>query len=118
MEDIELFIDEIGDHLSGLAKSDLVVGAPTALGRVTIVSLSHVGLGFGGGGGGGEEPGNARRPKSTGGGQGTGGGGRVRPVAVAVFKEDGVEIVKVPHKQSSLSRLLEKLPELIDKLKD
>jgi len=118
VEEIELFIDEVGEHLTGLAKSDLVVGDSITLGKVTIVPLSHVGLGFGGGGGGGEEPGDRKRPKSSGSGQGTGGGGSVKPVALAVFREDGVEIMKIPRKPSAMARFLDRVPDLIDKLKD
>jgi len=118
VEDIELFIDEVGDHLTGLAKSDLVVGSSITLGKVTVVPLSHVGLGFGGGGGGGEEPGSRERPKSSGGGQGAGGGGSVTPVALAVFKDDGVEIMKIPRKPSAMARFFDRVPDLIDKLKD
>jgi uncharacterized spore protein YtfJ len=117
MQDMGPFIDELGDHLTGLAKADMVVGSPITLGKVTIVPLSELGLGFGGGGGGGEDAATEKRPKSTGSGLGSGGGGRVKPIAVAVFREDGVEIMKLPDKPSAIARLLDKVPDLIEKLK-
>lgn len=118
MDRVTEFLDDLGDQLSGLTNGDLVVGSKLVLGNTTIVPLSKVSLGFGGGGGGGEERAEDDSPiRNSGTGGGTGGGGSVKPVAVAVFRDSGVEIMRVPEKTSSLSRLLEKLPDLVDKLK-
>jgi uncharacterized spore protein YtfJ len=118
VEDLNQFIDELGDSLGEIANSDLVVGSEIQLGEVTIVPLSQVGIGLGGGGGGGQEGGGKKKQSSTGSGGGTGGGGSVTPVAVAVFREGSVEILKVPTKPNALVSFLERVPDLIEKFKD
>ena len=117
MEELNQMIDELGDQLGEVANSDLVVGSPIKLGPVTIVPLSEVGIGFGGGGGGGEDGEGKKGERNKGSGRGTGGGGRVVPVAVAVFREGSVEIMKVPRKPNPVERILERIPDLIDKFK-
>ena len=51
-------------------------------------------------------------------GGGAGGGGKVRPVGVIVFSPDGVTIEPIPDKQGVLDKLFDKVPELIDMVKD
>jgi uncharacterized spore protein YtfJ len=114
-EDRRDFMANIGDQLTGLANGDLVVGTELTLGDVTIVPLTHVSFGFGGGGG--EEAATDKQPRNVGSGDGTGGGGNIKPVAVAVFRKDGVEIMRLPEKPSAMARLLEQVPDLIDKFK-
>ncbi len=118
MEEVSGFVDEIGDRLKEIANSDLVVGEAIRLGEVTIVPLSQVGIGFGGGGGGGRDTKSKKGPGGQGSGGGSGGGGGVTPIAVAVFRSGSVEILKVPSKPSPMGRFLERIPDLIDRIKD
>ncbi|MBU0553529.1 GerW family sporulation protein [Myxococcota bacterium] len=123
MESINTLMDLVSAHLSELAKSDVVVGAPIELGAHTVVTLSAVSVGFGGGGGQGEGdmPAHTRGKHKHGGkgkglGGGSGGGGKVRPVAVIVFSEGGVQVLPVPAKQGALDKIFERIPGLIDKI--
>jgi uncharacterized spore protein YtfJ len=118
MEDVSSFVAEIGERLGEVANSDLVVGQELKLGEVTIVPLSEIGVGFGGGGGSGEDGNKKTKLRNRGHGGGTGGGGGITPIAVAVFRQGTVEIMKIPTKVSPVAKLLERIPDLIDKIKD
>jgi uncharacterized spore protein YtfJ len=129
MEHIVEMLDLISGNLSSVAKSDVVVGEPIELGRVTVVPLSRVSVGMGGGGGEGEgdfPPPSPRgkdkgRKRPAGGGKGTGGGtgggAKVRPVGVIIFSEDGVEIQPIKDKKGIFDMIFEKVPEVMDMVK-
>ena len=123
MQHVKDLVELVSGKLSETAQSDLVVGQPIEAGEVTIVPLSAVSLGFGGGGGEGEgEPPHEHGPaklkkkcvKGKGLGGGTGGGAKVRPVAVAVFTKDRVEIIPIGEKKGLLDKLFDRIPELIE----
>ncbi len=118
MDEIDSLIEQVGAQLGEIANGDLVVGSAIKLGNVTIVPISDVAIGFGGGGGEGEDTGSKKKQVTTGGGRGLGGGGGVTPVAVAVFREGSVEVMKIPEKPNPVARLIEKIPDLIDRLKN
>lgn len=124
MQQVKELLDLVCGRLEDTAKSDVVVGSPIELGKVTVVPLSRISVGFGvgGGSGQGEAPqGRGRHPQPTGKGKGsgggTGGGATVRPVGVAIFSEDGVEIVPIADRQGLLDKIFDKIPELVDKVK-
>ena len=50
-------------------------------------------------------------------GDGTLNGLKVRPVGVAIFSEDGVEIVPITDQQGLLDKIFDRIPELVDKVK-
>jgi uncharacterized spore protein YtfJ len=107
----------VGERLAETAQSDVVVGTPIELGGVTVVPLSRVSLGLGAGGGTGEGNGAQRgKHPGSGTGGGSGGGAKVRPVAVAVFTAEGVEILQIPERKGRLDKLLDQLPPLVEKL--
>lgn len=123
MQDILQFMDVAAGRLAEVAKSDVVVGEPIQLGKATVVPLSRVALSLGGGGGEGE--GSAPQGKKEKGGAGgrgvsagAGGGAKVRPVAVAVFTEAGVEIVPIPDKKGAVERLLDRIPDLVERVQE
>lgn len=96
------------------ARTDVVVGKALELGDVTVVPLSRVSVGFGGGGG------RARMEDaaedSTGGG--AGGSASVRPVAVAVFTKDGVDVHPIPDKKGKLEKFVDTLPDIVGKVRE
>jgi uncharacterized spore protein YtfJ len=119
MEELQSIIEMVSDKLAAVANSDIVIGQPLKFGSITIVPISKISIGIGAGGGEGNNPAdkrNKRKPdKGTGGG--TGGGVMVRPVAVAVFSEQGVEILPIPDKKGRFDKLLDKVPEVIEMVK-
>ena len=115
-------LDLVTERLATTAQSDMVVGKPLELGGVTVVPLSRVSVGLGGGGGSGEGqgmgPGHGKhKTAGKGVGGGCGGGARVRPLAVAVFTADGVKILPVPDRKGKLDKLMDRVPDLVEKVK-
>jgi len=126
MDHINDMLNVVSDKLESLGSSDVAVGEPVKLGPFTILALARSAVGFGGGGGEGEGigpmHGHARKKhphfKGKGSGGGAGGGVKVRPVGVVVLGPDGVQVLPVPDKQGVIDKLFDKVPELVDKVKD
>ena len=129
MQHVKELLELVTGKLENVAHSDAVVGQPIELGGVTLVPLTRVSLGFGMGGGegegqgfgpGGKGPGRAKghMAKGKGIGGGTGGGAKVRPVAVAVFSADGVEVLPIKDKKGLLDKIFDKVPELVEMVKE
>lgn len=134
MQHIDSLLDLVSGKVNEMAQSDVVVGEPIELGDITLVPLSRVSLGFGGGGGQGEgSPGhrNSRRrrkgasnpePEAAGEGKGqgagAGGGGKVRPVGVIIFSPDGVTIEAITDRKGVLDKIMDRVPDIIDLIKD
>jgi uncharacterized spore protein YtfJ len=120
MDDIKQLLELVSERLASTASSEVVVGKPLEIGGLTVVPLSRVSIGLGAGGGEGEgempDPHGKRRGpaggKGTGGG--SGGGAKVRPIAVAVFTPQGVQILPIPGRKGHLDKILDKIPEVID----
>lgn len=126
MEHLNGLLDVLNESLGKTASSRVVMGAPIELGAVTLVPVSRVGFGCGGGGGEGEgtPPGHHGKKKvhCHGPGKGIGGGAgagvKARPVALIVFKPAGVEILPIPDRKGSIERLVEKLPDWVERFAD
>jgi uncharacterized spore protein YtfJ len=131
MQHVKELLALITGKLEHVAQSDAVVGEPIELGEVTVVPLSRISLGFGAGGGEGEGEGfgphshgppskrKSAPPKGTHGkgeGGGSVGGAKVRPVGVAVFSADGVEVLPIADRLGLIDRLFDKVPELVEKV--
>jgi uncharacterized spore protein YtfJ len=118
MEDIQNLYQQVSEQLGAMAQSDIAVGAPIAIGNVTLVPLCRISVGFGACGGTGEGSAPQRKQsQGRGTGLGAGGGGKVRPVAVIAFTEQGVEVLPVGDASGRLEKLLDKIPELIERFK-
>lgn len=119
MVNVEEILQAVAEELGGVAQGDTVVGSPVQLGPATVYPISLISLGLGAGGGQGEAEASSQDGK---GGNGTGNGGgagvKARPVAVLVFQQDGVSVLPVPVKAGPLERLLERVPSLIERLKE
>ena len=118
MLNVEEILEVVGEELAGVANGDAVIGSPVKLGPATVYPISLVSLGLGGGGGQGEHqrPSEGGRGESGTGG-GAGGGAKARPVAVLVFAPEGVSVLPLPVKQGPVERLLERIPDLVEKMK-
>jgi len=123
MQAVNDLISLVSGKIGDIAKSDIVIGDPIELGKVTIIPLSRVSIGFGGGGGTGEgEPPRKRGQRHGGRGRGSGGasggGGKIRPVGVIVIGPDGIQVQPIADKQGLLDKFFDKLPEFAQKMKD
>jgi uncharacterized spore protein YtfJ len=130
MEHIKELMSVLTGELGNVAKSEVVVGDPIELGKVTVIPLSRISVGMGAGGGEGEgdfrmevkvgeESKRKRRPhwhhgKGKGRGGGSGGGAKVRPVGVIIFGPEGVEVQPIQTKKGLLDKIFDKVPDIID----
>ena len=79
-----------------------VVGEPIVVGGNTIIPLVNIGFGFGAGSGTGKGT-MSTNESGEGTGGGTGGGGGVKPVAVIIVNEQGVNVEGIKGAVSSLA---------------
>jgi len=117
MVGIEEILKAVSEDLSGIGTGDAVVGSPVPLGAVTVYPISMVSLALGGGGGEGEVAAEAGGKPEKGVGGGSGGGARACPVAVLVVGADGVKVLPLPQRKGAFERLLEKVPDLVGRVK-
>ncbi|MFW5889557.1 MAG: GerW family sporulation protein [Bacillota bacterium] len=94
------------DKLDHFLKTETVVGDVIDLGEVKLIPIITASFGLGGGIG--EE-------ESKGGGGGGGLGCRISPDAVLVIKDGNVEMMPV-HTNKSLDKLIDRVPDLIEKI--
>ena len=124
MKLVDDLIDTLTDELMSLVDSDLVEGKAIELGDVTLVPISTVSVGLGGGGGDSEATGSRARKVDNsggygkGGGKGMGGGGSIRPVAIAVFTANKVDVVEIPDpkRKDVMAKLYEKVPDMVERI--
>lgn len=121
MESIIELLELLSSRLTESAHSEVVVGETIDLGNVKIVPLSRLSLGMGLGGGEGEGETNAvmakkrgRAGRGKGFGAGAGAGAKVRPVGVAIFTEDGVQVLPIADKKGILDKIFDKIPKVIE----
>jgi uncharacterized spore protein YtfJ len=96
------------EKIQYIAKTETVVGEPIVAGKVTIIPVSKVSVGFAAGGAGNEQ--------KFGTGTGTGGGINVTPVAFIVITEDKVQVHPIEKAEIELGSLLAYAPDIIKKV--
>ncbi len=117
MEQLEGMLKTVSDELGGIANGDAVVGSPVKLGEATVYPISMISMGLGSGGGEGETTGGGEGKAEKGVGGGSGGGAKARPVAVVVVTAGGVKVLPLPQRRGPFERLLDKIPDLVAKVK-
>ncbi len=108
---VSVIMDSLLDGMNAVLASKTVVGEPAKVGDVIILPLVDVTFGVGAGATLGKD--------HQGGNKGAGGGGlggKMSPTAVLVIKDDGsVRLVNVKN-QDAVSKAIELVPEVLDKL--
>jgi uncharacterized spore protein YtfJ len=104
-------LNTIFEKLEKFLQTKTVVGEPLIIGATTIVPFVEISFGLGTGGGGGTDE---KNNQGTGGGAGS--GARISPTAILVIQGDKAEIMPI-RKGSSLDRLVEMVPEIMEKVK-
>lgn len=103
-------LKHLGEQLENLISSKTVIGEPIAVGEVTLVPVIKANFGFGMGGG-------TSDGVKRGGVSGGGGGANILPVAMIVVKGSEVSLLPMDKQEAgSLGPLLEKLPQLYEKV--
>ncbi|MDD5952446.1 MAG: spore germination protein GerW family protein [Oscillospiraceae bacterium] len=109
-------MDGMMENLKGMVDSNSVIGDPiTTPDGTTIIPVSKISYGFGTGGG---NAGMSAKSNLTGFGAGGGGGITVTPVAFLSIKDGVVKMIQVEPFISSVDRVIEKMPDMMDKVGD
>lgn len=107
-------MESIMENLKTMVNSNSVIGDPiTTPDGTTIIPVSKVSYGFGTGGGDANSKTNASAF-----GAGGGGGITVTPVAFLSVKDGVVKMIQVEPFISSVDRVIEKVPDMMDKVGD
>ncbi|MCJ7812161.1 sporulation protein [bacterium] len=107
---IEELVKTVLSELKEIVKTETVVGEPLQISGVTIVPVSKISVGFGVGGGKGQS--------KEGVGEATGGGASIEPVAFFVVRGEKVELITVQKNEAGWGKMIELVPQIIDKVKD
>jgi uncharacterized spore protein YtfJ len=110
---VDELLDKVAGHVKSIANTDTILGEEFTLGEYTCRPVIKVGTGFGSGTGTGEDP----KGKGSGTGGGAAAGIGVTPVGFLVAKDGEISFVPSGLK-AGLSSLLEKVPDLVEKVVD
>jgi len=115
-------LEKMITNFKEMANYKVVFGDVIELDGYKIVPMIQITLGFGTGGGEGEVSDEKKKKKNifgkgAGNFGGIGGGMRIIPVAVIVSGPDGVQILSVSNSGGTLDKMIDKAPEIIDKIK-
>lgn len=107
------------DKVRLMADANTVVGEPIVAGEVTLIPISRVSVGVGVGGSDFVSR-NQKRPEADNCfGGGTGAGMNIDPIAFLVVRGDTVRVLPMlPPADGALGRVVDMVPELVDKLTD
>ncbi len=107
---VEELMQEVVEHLEKLVTTRTIVGEPITVAGKTVIPISKVSFGFGSAGG------ECKRDEESvfGGG---GGGAKIEPVAFLVVSEDEVRLLPATGKGIDIGKIVEAVPEVVDKLK-
>ncbi len=111
-------IEKMFGNFKALTTTKTVVGEPVVVGDRTIIPLIQAVIGFGGGGGEGalkDKLVKKRKGDTQGNFSGIGGGMRITPVALLIVDKDGVSFIRVNKGGTGFDKLVETIPEVIDK---
>jgi len=108
---IDELLDKVSGHVQKLASTDTILGDEFTIGEYSCRPVIKVGTGFGSAAGDGMDP----KSKSKGYGGGAGAGIGITPVGFLVARGDEISFVP-SDKRSALSAMLEKVPDLVEKV--
>ena len=106
-------IDQLFEKFENFIKNKTVIGEPFQVGDITLIPTLSISFGLGTGKG--EEADPKKGQQS--GGHGAGIGSRIMPVAMIVIKNGEVSVLPIK-KNTGLDKLIELVPDLMDKLKE
>ncbi len=104
---MESVVDSLVEGMDNVFSTKTVVGNPMQVGDVTILPLMDVSFGFGAGGSASTSKGKAANAGGM--------GGKMSPCAVLVIKDGTARIVNVKA-QDSWSKVIDMIPDLVDKI--
>lgn len=109
-EDMDKRLEGLFEKLKDFFTSRTIIGKEIQVGEITLIPVIEVSFGMGSGSGGGADE---KKQQSLAGGMGI--GATARPTAMIVIKEEEVQLLPLG-KPGTLEKLLEKVPDIIDKI--
>ena len=110
---VDELLDKVAEQVKSIASTDTVLGEEFTIGEFTCRPVIKVGTGYGSGIGSGDDP----KHKASGTGGGAAAGIGVTPLGFLTTRGD--EIYFIPSdRKTALSSLLEKVPDLVEKMAD
>ncbi len=103
------------ERLRSMIDANTIIGTPIQAGDTTLIPVSKLSFGFGCGG----SDFTAKGGKPTApvlNGNGGGGGAKLDPVAFLVIRGDSVKLIPVTAPTNSVDRIVEAIPEVLDKI--
>lgn len=110
---IESIMSVTLENLKAMVDADTIIGTPITVGEVTLVPVSKVSFGLATGGS--DLPSKSSSVMFGGGG---GAGVTVNPIAFICVSDTNVKMLQVNANISTVDKLVEQAPELIQKVKD
>jgi uncharacterized spore protein YtfJ len=101
-------IDQLFDKFENFIKEKTVIGEPFQIGEITLIPTLSITFGLG--------TGTGEGAKQSG-GNGAGMGSRVVPIAMIVIKNGEISVLPIK-KNAGLDKLLDMVPDLMEKIKD
>ena len=109
-------LKQMAEDIRQFTRTETIFGDPIEVQGNTIIPICKISIGYGGGGGEGEGPNQSKvNAKGTGGGGGA--GLKIEPAALSVAKEVRISIVPISGKESKMGSLLEKIPDVFERMK-
>lgn len=108
-------LKQMADDIKRFTRTDTIFGEPIEIQGNTVIPICKVAIGYGGGGGEGEGPGGAKLGKGA--GAGGGAGFKIDPVALIIAKDGKISITTIGGHESRVGSLLEKLPDVVERMR-
>jgi uncharacterized spore protein YtfJ len=108
-ETINKGLEALFERLKDFLTSRTIIGKEIQVGNTTLIPVIEITFGMGSGSGGGMD-----EKKQQGSGEGVGFGAKAKPSAVIVIQKDQVQLLPLG-KPGALEKLMEKVPEIIEK---
>ncbi|MCI8478252.1 MAG: sporulation protein YtfJ [Oscillospiraceae bacterium] len=103
-------------NIRDMVDVNTIIGQPIQVDNVTILPISKVSFGFASGGS--DFTGKYQKTDANPFGGGGGAGVDISPIGFLIIKEDSVRLLPVVPPNSAVSRAVEMLPDLVDKVTD
>ena len=104
------------EHLKGVTDANTIIGTPIHTDGVTLIPVSRLSVGVGGGGS--EFSTKNQTAGNSNFGGGSGAGAKLEPVAFLVIQNGGVKLLPVNTTPSGLVKVVDTVPEVVDKVTD
>jgi len=118
MKNLEGLVETIKEKVNHVSNTETIIGDAVTINDKTFFPLIKIRIGFGFSGGAWEEKNSGNKPDQNDEiqGGGAGGGIKISPVAMVYLDENYVKVLPMPKEKKGFFKLLDKIPDLFDKI--